>query len=115
MNGKAKDNSTKHPVPAVFEHLGLGNVSPSDELTLVIRNKILEATVRRKDGVTQTAILHIGSGGFKSMTEFDARKMSKDDRNSLIRKKYNNGESQSSLAKMFGISQAMISKIVRFD
>ncbi|WP_374244159.1 hypothetical protein [Zoogloea sp.] len=114
MGGKlVKDGSSRHPVPAVFEYLGLGNVKPSDELMLVMRNRTLEATVKRASGVTQTATLHIGSGGFKSMTEFDPGQMPKDERNDLIRQKHAKGERQSALAKMFGISQAMVSKIVR--
>lgn len=114
MGGElVKDGSSKHPVPAVFEHLGLKNVKPTDELTLVVRDRILEATVKRKDGVTQTATLHIGSGGFKAMTEFNPRQMPKDERNELVRQKHAKGERQSALARTFGISQAMVSKIVR--
>lgn len=107
------DDKSKHPLPATFERLGLRNVKPSDELTLVLRNGILEASVKRKSGLTQTATMHVGSGGFKAMTEFDPKIMPKDERDALIRAKYSKGERQSALAKTFGMSQAMISKIVR--
>ena len=106
------DEKSKHPVPAAFERLGIKNVKPSDELMLVLRNGILQASVRRKSGLTQTATMHVGSGGFKAMTEFDPKLMPKEDRDSLVREKYMKGERQSALAKTFGMSQAMISKIV---
>lgn len=107
------DEEPKHPLPATFERLGLKNVKPSDELTLVLRNGILEASVKPKSGPIKTVTLHVGSGGFKAMTEFDPHAMPKDERDALIRMKYSKGERQSALAKTFGMSQAMISKIVR--
>jgi hypothetical protein len=107
------DDHKKHPVPAVFEHLGLKNIKPSDELTLVFRNGLLEASVKHKSGLTETATKHIGSGGFHEMTSFDPHLMSKNERDDLIRSKHAKGERQSALAKTFGLSQAMISKIVR--
>ena len=109
------DDTPKHPLPAAFERLGIKNVKPSDELTLVLRNGILEASVKRKSGLIQTATMHVGSGGFKAMTEFDPQRMQKDERDALIRDMYSKGGRQSALAKTFGMSQAMISKIVRAE
>lgn len=107
-------NSSTHPLPAVFDHFGLKGIQPSDDLSLTLRNGILEATVKRASGPTQKVTLHLGSGGgFKAMTEFDASSMPKSDRNDLIRSMHAKGERQSALAKTFGLSQAMVSKIVR--
>ena len=46
------------------------------------------------------------------MSVFDPGEMTKHDRNALIRKKHKSGEAQASLAETFGLSQAMISRIV---
>jgi len=107
-----EDNKPKHPVPALFEHLGLGSVKTKDEFSVVYKNGILEANVKRASGQVQTATRHVKSGGFRAMTEFDPLQMSKDERDALIKYKHSKGEKQVALAKTFGLSQARVSKIV---
>lgn len=106
------ENKPKHPVPALFEHLGLGSVKTKDEFTVVYKNGILEANVKRTSGLVQTATRHVKGGGFRTMTEFDPLLMPKDERDMLIKYKHSKGETQVALAKTFGLSQARVSKIV---
>lgn len=103
----------KHPVPALFEHLGIQGVKSSDSFTLTYRDGILEAHVKRASGKTETSVKTVKGNGFRQMTHFDPSQMSKDERNDLIRAKYKKGERQTSLEKTFGLSQAMISRIVK--
>lgn len=102
----------KHPVPALFEHLGIHKVNSTDSFSLTYRDGILEAHVKREDGKTETSVKSVKGNGFSQMTTFDPSRMNKSDRNDLIRVKYKKGETQTSLEKTFGLSQAMISRIV---
>ena len=102
----------RHPVPALFERMGIEKVSPKDKFSITYQDGLLRAVVKRSDGKTETATKHVKGNGFQEMSIFDPDEMSKHDRNSLIRKKYKSGESQASLAETFGLSQAMISRIV---
>lgn len=103
----------KHPVPALFDHLGISKIKTTDTFSLIYRDGILEAHVKRQSGKTETAVKSIKGGGFSQMTTFDPSQMNKSDRNELIRSKYAKGERQAALEKTFGLSQAMISRIVR--
>lgn len=102
----------KHPVPALFEHLGIHGVKSSDSFSISYRDGLLEANVKRASGTTETAVKTVKGNGFRQMTQFDPEQMSKSDRNDLIRARYAKGERQTSLEKTFGLSQAMISRIV---
>jgi Mor family transcriptional regulator len=102
----------KHPVPALFEHLGIQGVKSSDSFLISYRDGLLEARVKRASGTTETAVKTINGNGFHQMTQFDPEQMTRTERNELIRNKYAKGERQTSLEKIFGLSQSMISKIV---
>ncbi len=113
------DNGDKLPVPkakpqlpALLESLGFGKVTTKDEIKISYRDGVLKASVKQPNGVTQTANRSVGSG-FSSGTEFNPAEMkSKDDRNNEIRRRYRAGATQDDLAQQFGLSQAMINRIV---
>ncbi len=112
MSGELVERKGQHPIPALFDQLGIRQVKSSDRFVLTYRDGLIEAHVKRKSGQTETAIKHVKGNGFSQFTVFDPELMSREDRNWLIRSKYRKGETQSDLAKIFGLSQAMISKIV---
>lgn len=101
-------------VPALFESLGIAKVSTRDEFTITYRDGLIEAHVKRPSGQSITATKSV-RGEFRQMTTFDPSSMTREDRNDLIRSQYKGGRgaTQHDLAKTFGISQAMVSKIVR--
>ena len=101
----------KHPVPAVFESLGIPGVKPTDRFELSYKNGLIEASVKRTDGTTQTVVKTVNNG-FSQMTQFNPDRMERQDRNELIRKLYEKGDSQKEISAKFGLSQAAISKIV---
>jgi hypothetical protein len=101
----------RHPVPAVFESLGIPDVRPSDSFKLSYKNGLIEASVHRADGTTQTVTKTV-DGGFSQMSQFNPNKMEKQDRNELIKQFYEKGDTQKEISSKFGLSQAAISKIV---
>ena len=114
--GKDLVPSTTTPsIPVLFEALGLGKVSPSDQFKVEYRDNLLKATVKRKSGETITATKHVSGAGFQQMTSFDPSQMSRDDRNQLIRMMHGKGHTQSELAATFGLSQSMVSRITDDD
>lgn len=102
-----------HPVPAALYFLGIEGVTPNDSFTLSYQDGMLEANVKRKNGKTEHVVKHVKDGGFSQITTFEPEKMTKDERNKVIRSRYEKGESQSDIAKKFGLSQARISSIVK--
>lgn len=106
-------SKSKHPIPALFEHLGITGIKSSDQFSISYRDGLLEAHVKHASGTTQSVVKTVKGNGFTQMTQFDPAQMSKADRNELIRVRYAKGERQTSLEKTFGLSQAMISRIVR--
>jgi len=110
--GKDVDVRGTHPVPALFERLGIERVTTKDKFTITYNDGLLRAVVNRDSGKTETTTKHIKGRGFQEMSVFDPDEMSKNDRNALIRKRYKSGVSQLSLSETFGLSQAMISRIV---
>lgn len=107
-----QEETTTDPIPSLFDHIGISKVTPSDSFSLTYSDGFLEASVKRQSGKTETAIMHVNGNGFIQMTSFDPKKMNKSDRNEVIKGLYENGEKQKKLEKKFGLSQAMISKIV---
>lgn len=108
--------SNGHPIPSLFNSLGIANVKTGDQFTINYSGGIIEASVKRKSGKTETAMMHVKSaGGFSQLTTFDPDQMSKKERNELIKKLKNSGETQQKLGKKFGLSQTMISKIINSD
>ncbi|TAN66491.1 MAG: hypothetical protein EPN17_13785 [Methylobacter sp.] len=106
-----KDN---HPVPLLFNHLGMPSVQPTDEFSITYKNGMLEAQVKRQSGKVETITQTIRGAGFNQMTNFDPTSMEEGERNILIKRLYNNGrgETQASLGKKFGLSQPQIGRII---
>jgi hypothetical protein len=99
-------------LPQLFHDLGLGNVSTKDTFTMKYSDGTLKVSVKRKNGVSQTVQRNVSSG-FRAVTEFDPAEMeNKEARNADIRKRYKKGATQQDLAELFGLSQAMISRII---
>jgi hypothetical protein len=99
-------------IPQLFNDLGLGGVSTKDKFTIKYSGGTLKVAVKRKDGVSQTVQRNV-KAGFREMTEFDPAVMTdKDERNAEICKRYKKGATQQDLAELFGLSQAMISRII---
>jgi hypothetical protein len=99
-------------IPQLFQDLGLGSVSTKDKFTMKYADGTLKVAVKRKDGVSQTVQRNVAAG-FRSMTEFNPAEMvSKGQRNAEIRRRYKKGATQQELAELFGLSQAMISRII---
>ena len=116
MGGELVDNEEGkrlHPVPAVFNFLGIDRVTSKDSFTLSYQDGMLEASVKRKNGKTEHVVKHVKGGGFNQVTTFEPEKMTKDERNEIIRSRYAKGESQSDIAKKFGLSQSRIAGIVK--
>jgi Mor family transcriptional regulator len=101
----------KNPVPAAFSYLGVGDVTPRDDFSLTCKSGILKASVKRQSGECITITKRI-KGGFDEMTVFDPESMSKTARNKLIKEFYEKGDTQKELEKKFGLTQAMISRII---
>jgi DNA-directed RNA polymerase specialized sigma subunit len=103
-------------VPALLASMGISPVTTRDEITVSYRDGLIEAQVKRPSGQTITATKSV-RGNFNSMSSFEPDSMSLENRNALIRRLYKGGRgaTQHELAKKFGISQAMVSKIVRED
>jgi|GEM_PF-1663492 len=102
-------------IPQLFRDLGLGGVSTKDTFNIKYSDGTLKVSVKRKDGVSQTVQRNVSSG-FRAMSEFNPAEMeSKDVRNAEIRKRYKRGNTQQELAEIFGLSQAMISRIIADD
>lgn len=112
MGNEVIEKKNVHAVPALFEHLGIKNVKSSDRFTISYKDGLLEANVKRKSGQTETVVKYVKGSGFNQITTFDPELLSKVDRNDLIKMLYSKGETQKDLEKKFGLSQAMISKIV---
>jgi len=100
------------PIPALLNQLGVSPITTDDELSIEYRKGMLNVQVKRQDGKTETVRRTVSNGGFTQMAQFNPDQMSKVERDELIRELYKNGEKQPSLAKKFGKSQALISKIV---
>lgn len=113
MSDDSKDVRKTHPVPAMFEHLGMAKVKPSDSFTITYNDGMLEASIKRRSGQTETVSKVVKGNGFQEMTAFDPNCMSKSERNDLIKRKHQKGESQEKLARKFGLTQSMISRIIR--
>lgn len=102
-------------IPALFRDLGLGSVSTKDKFTISYEAGTLKASVKRSDGVAHTVIRNVHSG-FRAMTEFDPDTMrNKAERNKYIRQAVAGGARQKQVAEQFGLSQAMVNRIVNAD
>lgn len=112
MKNDIVESKKKHPIPALFEQLEIPAVKPSDRFTLTYRDGLLKAHVKRSSGQSVSAVKRV-KGGFVGFTQFDPDQMSRTDRNELIRSMYAKGVRQKELEGTFGLTQSMISRIVR--
>jgi hypothetical protein len=106
--------ATVAALPALFDELGITKVKRDDRFSLDYSEGLLEVRVKRKSGLTETAMVRVSGSGFHQMSSFDPDQMDKPDRNKLICTLYKNGrgETQEVLGRKFGLSQAMINRIV---
>lgn len=109
----APANDGQPALPTLFRKLGLGKVTLGDSFTMEYKpkTKTLNVTVKRPGGVTQRVSRHV-EGGFNVASEYDANAMDKSERNRIIRRLAARGQTQQELAQQFGLSQAMINRIV---
>ncbi|MCC2607142.1 hypothetical protein [Planctobacterium marinum] len=109
------NSKSKHPVPALFERLGMPSVKTCDEFTITYKDGLLEASVKRRSGKVETITQTISGKGFSQLTNFNPNEMSQTERNAMINKLYNDGrgDSQSKIAKTFGLTQSQVSRIIK--
>lgn len=101
------------PVNDFFKVLGIEKITREDGFCIQYKDGILEASVTRNGGTVESVKKHIKSGsGFSEMVVFEPNKMDKKDRDELIKKLHDKGDTQKELERKFGITQGMISRIV---
>lgn len=98
----------------VFNGLGFGVVSPDDQFDMKYRDGFLRVSVKRADGMAAVATRHVSGKGFLQMSRFDPTELSKKERNKQIRA-LSATLTQVELGQMFGLSQAMIARILKED
>ncbi|MDD3760452.1 MAG: helix-turn-helix domain-containing protein [Acidithiobacillus sp.] len=101
------------PIPALFDSLGIKQVSRKDQFSIEYASGFLTATVKHHDGSVHVVRRSIGNNGFSEVTTFDPNKMSRDDRDKLISRLSKDGFSQSEIARRIGFSQATVSNALR--
>ncbi len=99
-------------LPALFEQMGINPVTSSDNFAINYADGIMDVQIVRNTGQTETMTATVSGNGFRQIAHFNPNEMSVDKRNKLIKSMYAKGERQSVLAKRFGLTQAMISRIV---
>lgn len=102
----------QHAIPALFEQIGINGVESSDKFFINYSNGIMDVQIKRKTGQTETITATVKGNGFRQIAHFDPEQMGLEERNSLIKSMYTRGERQSTLAKRFGLTQAMVSRII---
>lgn len=103
----------KAHIPALFEKLGIESISTNDQFSIEYASGFLTATVKRPDGSVHVVRRSVGHNGFSQVSNFDPNKMSRDDRDHLIRTLSQDGLSQSEIARRIGFSQATVSNVLR--
>ena len=103
----------KPHIPALFEKLGVESISTNDQFSIEYASGFLTATVKRPDGSVHVVRRSVGHNGFSQVSNFDPNKMSRDDRDHLIRTLSQDGLSQSEIARRIGFSQATVSNVLR--
>lgn len=107
----------KHPnlpsIPDALSSIGIrGRVSTKDSFSVEYSDGLLVATVRKRDGVVQTARRSV-DGSFQETTTFDPDSVSKEQRNGLIKRLADGRMTQSEIARRTGVSQATVSNVLR--
>lgn len=100
-------------VPDALSAIGItGRVSTKDAFSIEYSDGLLVATVRKGNGVIQTSRRSV-DGSFQESTSFDPESVSKEDRNTLIRRLAGGRMTQSEIARRTGVSQATVSNVLR--
>lgn len=101
------------PVPELFASLGIKHVTKADEFSITYKNGLIKANVRRADGSVNTVVKSVSGNGFIQFTSVNQEEFEPGERDQRIRDKYKEGCTQKDIAEYFGLSQSMISAIVR--
>jgi hypothetical protein len=91
---------------------GIDNVTPNDNFSVEYSRGLLVTTVRRDSGAVQTSRRSV-DGSFSETTTFDADRITRDERNTLIRRLADGRMTQSEIARRTGVSQATVSNVLR--
>ena len=102
----------KHPIPALFDQLGLDKVTHTDKFSIEYAEGFLTATINRDGGNVEVVRKRLG-GGFTEVTSYDPNTMDKQARNEVIAKLRTDGFSQSEIARRIGFTQATVSNVLR--
>jgi DNA-binding NarL/FixJ family response regulator len=106
------DIASKHPIPAMFAHMGVEKITPKDKFSIEYAEGFLTATINRHNGSVEVIRRHM-NGGFTEATSYDPKKMDKIARDEVIFKLRNDGFSQSEIARRIGFTQATVSNVLR--
>ncbi len=113
MPNEIQKGGNTHPIPALFEHMGIEKVTPKDKFTLEYSSNFLSATIKRASGKVEVVRMHTKQAGFSEMSVFEPTEMTKAQRDEIVHKLKSDGLSQSKIAQRLGISQANVSNILR--
>jgi DNA-binding NarL/FixJ family response regulator len=109
MNQEVTPNSS---IPALFEKLGVKEITPSDNFSIEYAEGFLTATINRDGGSVEVIRKHV-EGGFTEITAYDPNIMDKELRDNVIFKLQKDGFSQSEIARRIGFTQATVSNVLR--
>ncbi len=117
--GKKKDTSVALVAPSIssipnaLSSVGItGPVSTKDSFSIEYSDGLLVATVRKKNGVVQTSRRSV-DGSFRETTSFDPESITKEERNTLIRRLADGRMTQAEIARRTGVSQPTVSNVLR--
>jgi hypothetical protein len=109
----AEQPKQKHPIPALFERLGISGVTPKDRFNIEYSDNLFTVQVRRASGLVETARVLAKGDGFRQLSSFDPSQIPREQRDALIRTLSKDGMTQSRIAQHTGISQATVSNVLR--
>ena len=112
MNRDLVPSPNAKAIPALFEFLGISNVTPNDRFSIEYAAKFVTATVDRKDGGTEVVRKHI-KGGFTQVSSYDPTQMDREQRDEVIHQLRSDGFTQSQIARRIGFTQATVSNVLR--
>jgi DNA-binding NarL/FixJ family response regulator len=105
-------SKSKHPIPALFEQLGVEKVTRHDKFSIEYAEGFLTATINREGGSVEVIRKRL-KGGFTEVTSFDPSTMDRNARGEVIAKLRKDGFSQSEIARRIGFTQATVSNVLR--
>ena len=111
--GNELTTKQKSSIPALFDSVGIENISTKDEFTIKYADEFLTMTVKRDDGKVETVRKHVKNPGFSEMTTFDPDRMTHAQRDTVIRRLSDDGLKQNEVAQLTGFSQSTVSNVLR--